>query len=258
MKLARLAVGCGFIVIVILSKVVTTETMSYEFGDTCSVFLKELDESRQFYVEYHGKRVSTLCDDFSFEGRGDEIMDEYKVCVTPQYFNDPDCAIELVYTSSVFGKPLQSVTCSKNIHTKFCGKKEDYLYINFKKRDDKSTSSASFKLLVTAEKVFDYGTFVGAIVGGVIGGIILITILTGIFCWCVCRRKPNQGQVLGTTQNTSGQTTNQPGIPYATYSTQQSNNTTTLYPTGNYSTQYSAGYSAQQPFQYSQTIGSQQ
>ncbi|XP_061180228.1 uncharacterized protein LOC133188756 [Saccostrea echinata] len=257
MKLARLAVGCGFFVIIIFSEVVATETITYEFGDTCLVFLKELDESVQYSVEYHGKPVSILCDDYSFHGKGDVIADEYKVCVTPQYFNDSDCAIELVYTSTLFGTPLQSVTCSKNFNTRFCGKEEDYLYINFKRRDGKSTSSASFKLLVTAEKVLDFGILVGTIVGGVLGGIVLIIILTGIVCVCLCGRKPTRGQVLETTQNTSGQAINQPGIPYATYSTQQSSNTTTLYPTGNYSTQYSSGNSTQQPFQYSQTTGSQ-
>ncbi|XP_062602497.1 uncharacterized protein LOC134264216 [Saccostrea cucullata] len=257
MKLKRTPKCCDLIAVLFFPTVIATEIISYEFGDTCSVFLKELDENRAFYVEYHGKTVGLLCDDYSFEGRGDEIMDEYKICVTPQYFDDPDCAVELKYTSSIFGPAIQRVTCTENYNTKFCGSSDDFLYIHFKARDDKDTSNASFKLLISAEKSFDYGTFVGAIVGGVISGIVLITIVAGIIIYCVCRRKPTQGQVLRPAQNTSGQTTNQPGIPYATYSPQQSN-TTTLYPTGNYPTQYPAGYSTQQPFLPPQTNDTKQ
>ncbi|XP_062578726.1 uncharacterized protein LOC134240677 [Saccostrea cucullata] len=257
MKLKRTTSGCDLIAVLFIPTVIAAEVISYEFGDTCSVFLKELDENRRIYVEYYGKRVGSFCDDYSFEGVGNENMDEYKICVTPQFFNDPDCAVELKYTSTIFGSTIQTVTCSENYNTKFCGSSDDNLYIHFKTRDGKDTSNASFKLHITAEKSFDYGNFVGAIVGGVIGGIVLITIVTGIVIYCVCRRKPTQGQVLGTAQNTSGQTTNQPGIPYATYSPQQSN-TTTLYPTGNYPTQYPAGYSTQQPFLPPQTNGTQQ
>ncbi|XP_048742686.1 uncharacterized protein LOC125656135 [Ostrea edulis] len=217
------------------------DTVSYEFGDDCSVSFEEVNEDRQIYVEYNGKKVGFLCDYFSFEGQGKEILDEYEVCVTPIYFQDPDCAVRLDYQTSYGGKTLQSVTCDKNYNTKYCGPRDDFFYINFEKRDSKSTSNARFKLLVTANKVFDYGGLVGAIIGGVIGGIVLITVVTGVVCFFVCRRKPTQGRVLNPSQTNQTPMGVQPTYPLAAYPTQPLTNTTP-FPTANYATQYSSGF----------------
>jgi hypothetical protein len=78
-----------------------------EFGDDCSVFWKYLDEGDRIYVEYNGKDVSFFCDDYSFKGQGDDILDEYEVCVTPLNFTDPNCAVRLDYKDSYGGERLQ-------------------------------------------------------------------------------------------------------------------------------------------------------
>ena len=55
------------------------------------------------YVEYNGKTVDFLCDTFAFRGGGDDIFDEYSVCVTPLYFNDSDRAVKLNFKTSFWG-----------------------------------------------------------------------------------------------------------------------------------------------------------
>ncbi|XP_048739201.2 uncharacterized protein LOC125653680 isoform X4 [Ostrea edulis] len=230
------------------------ETDTYEFGDDCTVSFKKVNEERQIYVEYKGKHIRWLCDDFSFKGRGENIMDDYEICVTPQYFTDPDCAVRLDYKSSYTSGRLQSVNCSENYNSKFCHSDGKYLYIDFKTRGGKSTSKARFKLLITARKVFDYGNFVGAIVGGVFGGLLLISLVIGLICCCACRRKPTQGQVLNPSQTPM---VNQPAYPYVTYSTQPTGNTAIPYPTENYPRQY-PGYTTQTALHSPQTGSWQQ
>jgi hypothetical protein len=78
-----------------------------EFGDDCTVFWKYLDEGDRIYVEYKGKGVASFCNDYSFKGRGDEILDEYEVCVTPLNFTDPNCAVRLDYKDSYGGRLLK-------------------------------------------------------------------------------------------------------------------------------------------------------
>ncbi|XP_048742676.1 uncharacterized protein LOC125656130 [Ostrea edulis] len=232
-------------------------TDTYEFGKDCTVFWKYLDEDDRIYVGYNGRDVSFVCDDYSFKGKGDEILDEYEVCVTPLNFTDPNCAVRLDYKTTYGGSTLQSVTCTENNNKKYCGPQDETFYIFFEKRSGKDTSNAKFKLLITTNKVFDYGAVVGAIAGGVIGGIVLISLLTGLVCWCVCKRKPTQGQVLTPSQGNQISVVNQPAYPQpaypqAAYSTQPAGNNVTLYPTANYATQYSTGYNTQPPLQSQQ------
>jgi hypothetical protein len=78
-----------------------------EFGEDCGIFLKYIDENDWIYVEYNGKDVSFFCDDISFKGRGNDILDEYEVCVTPLSFYDPDCAVRLDYKDSTSSRILQ-------------------------------------------------------------------------------------------------------------------------------------------------------
>ncbi|XP_056000595.1 uncharacterized protein LOC130046519 [Ostrea edulis] len=234
-------IACSFFALLNFAEVFgNTET--YEFGKKCSVFWKYLDENDRIYVDYNGKDVTSHCGDYSFKGKGNEILDEYEVCITPVTFTDPNCAVRLDYETSPGGSTLQSVTCTENKNKKYCGPQDEPLYIVFKKRNTKDTSNAKFKLLITTNKVFDYGVFVGSIAGGVIGGIVLISMLTGLVCWCVCKRKPTQGQVLNPGQG------NQTSV--AAYSAQPTaDNNVTLYPTANYATQYSTGYTTQPPLQ---------
>lgn len=71
-----------------------------EFGKDCHVTLEEVNEDRHIYVEYNGRRVSRSCTKFSFEAE----EEDYKICVNPQYFSDPQCAVKLEYTSSSGGQ----------------------------------------------------------------------------------------------------------------------------------------------------------
>ncbi|XP_056000592.1 uncharacterized protein LOC125656133 [Ostrea edulis] len=243
--------------IIYLARVFVEGTKTYEFGKDCSVSFAKVNEDRHLYVEYNGENVGWWCDDFSFNGKADEIMDEYEVCVKPLYFSDPDCAVQLEYTTTYGGVTLQSVTCLKNYNTEYCGPQDEFLYINFKKRSGISTSNAGFKLLVTGKKVFDYGAFVGAIAGGVIGGLILISMGIGLVCCCACKRKPTQGRVLNPNQPNQTPMINQPVYPQAAYQypVQPTGNSVGLYPTANYATQYSAGYNTQPPLQSQQAGG---
>lgn len=74
-----------------------------EFGADCPIFTKDVDEGNEIYIEYKGKEVESYCDDLKFRGRGNDILDEYSVCVTPLYFNDDDCAVEIDIKTSFNG-----------------------------------------------------------------------------------------------------------------------------------------------------------
>ncbi|XP_061167947.1 uncharacterized protein LOC133176905 [Saccostrea echinata] len=229
------------------------ETQEYNFGEDCST-LQEVNEDRQIHLDYEGQRVRS-CYYMSFEGQGEDISDEYQVCVTPKWFRDPDCSVEIIFRSGYMGKKLKSFTCTNSYEPKFCADNGDSLYVYFDTRTGKSTSNVSFRFLITATKVLDYSNLVWAIIGGVIGGIVFVTLLTALFCWCVCKRKPATGQVL----RSAGQVTTitQPAYPYANYSAQPTGNIAP-FPAPNYSTQYSTGYGTQPPVQSPQTVEWQQ
>ncbi|XP_062578745.1 uncharacterized protein LOC134240697 [Saccostrea cucullata] len=228
------------------------ETTEYTFGNSCPT-LEEVNEDRQIHINYEGQKVR--CYYMSFEGQGEDNKDRYKVCVTRQWFQDPDCSVEIIFRSSYGGRKLKSFTCSNSYTSKFCTDRDDPLYVYFETRNWKSTSDVNFRFLVTAEKDVDHSEIVLAITGGVIGCLVFITMLTGLFCWCVCRRKPTAGRVIHQTGQVT--TVTQPAFPYATYSAQATGNTS-LYPTANYSTQYSTGYVTQPPVQSTQTTEWQQ
>nr|XP_022298135.1 uncharacterized protein LOC111107289 isoform X2 [Crassostrea virginica] len=207
--------------------VVDTYT-TYEFGEDCKYLTEYLDEDDKIYVEYNGKNVHGSCNTFQFKGESDDYLDEYKVCLTPVYFTDPDCDVSVNIKSSYFSGTEHTINCYKNKDEKYCGSQDKTFYIEFKSRS-LLMSNAKFKFLVTATKVYDYSdhnaALIGGIVGGVIFGLILITSLTGIFCWCVCRRKPSQGRVLSPVQGTAN--------VYVQYSSQpQQNNACATVSTG--------------------------
>ncbi|XP_065937787.1 uncharacterized protein [Magallana gigas] len=195
---------------------------TYEFGDDCSYFTKDIGENNKVFLEYNGQTVDSYCDYFKFRGSG-YILDEYSVCVTPLYFNDYDCAIEINIKTSIIGVTKHKIRCSENTIAQYCGPQDETLYIEFKNRNDGDTYGAKFKLKITAKKEYDYNEsheyVVGAIVGGVIGGFVLIVVCIAIVCWCVCRRKSSQGRVLNPTQGFSA-TAN----PYVVYGTQTQQN----------------------------------
>ncbi|XP_065937790.1 uncharacterized protein [Magallana gigas] len=166
---------------------------TYEFGDDCSYFTKDIGENNKVFLEYNGQTVDSYCDYFKFRGSG-YILDEYSVCVTPLYFNDYDCAIEINIKTSIIGVTKHKIRCSENTIAQYCGPQDETLYIEFKNRNDGDTYGAKFKLKITAKKEYD-------------------------FCWCVCRRKSSQGRVLNPTQGFSA-TAN----PYVVYGTQTQQN----------------------------------
>lgn len=199
------------ILLLILSHValVSGYGTTYEFGEDCSDLSKDVYENSEKYVEYHGKKVSLSCDFFKFRGEGDDILDEYSVCVTPLYFNDTDCAVEIDINTSYSGVTKHRITCTENKRAKYCGPQDESLYIKFKTRFGRDSNEANFKLKITSKKEYDfldtddsvdYSALVGAIVGGVISGLVLITVCIALICWCVCKRKQSPGRVVNATQ----------------------------------------------------------
>ncbi|XP_048742692.1 uncharacterized protein LOC125656144 [Ostrea edulis] len=253
----KLGYDCVLIVIlhvmcVVESLAVNVGNITYEFGRDCNVSLERVTEDLQIFVEYHGKSVKFSCAEFSFQGEGKEIADEYEFCVTPEYFRDPKCAVRLDYKSSDGSGSLRSVTCADNFDSIYCGSQGENLYIRIQARNGKSTTDARFRLLIKIRKPLDFGGLIAlVIVSCLIGSLIVISLLIGLLCWCVSRRKPTQGRVFN--RNQANQT-NLAVYPYA----QSTGNNYSAFPTTNYPTQPATGYSTPPTFLSSQTTGPQQ
>lgn len=180
----------------------------YTFGENCLVSLEHVNEDKVVYAEYYGHDVASWCDYMSFIGRDDDYVNEYKVCVTPEIYEDPDCALELKYSTSILGSDLQTYTCTNIPTTKYCGGDDDYFYITLKTNQHKNYQNAKFKLKIEAELTYNYGQTVGIIVGAVFGGIILVTFVVGLIVCLACRGKRSPGQVMNPTGNIQLQQTN--------------------------------------------------
>lgn len=167
---------------------------TYEFGNDCLSFTEDLKEDDKRYVRYKGKDVDSYCDYFRFRGRDDDTSDKYSVCVTPLYFNDSDCAVEIQIKTSLSGVTENKITCDRNQSDKYCGPKEEALYIVFNDRYGRPTSGASFNLWITVKRKSDYNRNKGSMFGGgmwiIIGaGVLgLITVCIIIVCWRVFRQ----------------------------------------------------------------------
>lgn len=74
-----------------------------DFGEDFTLLFKDVDENSKIYVEYNGKEVAFYCNYFKFRGKGDDILDEYSVCVTPLNYSDNDCAVEKDIKTSLSG-----------------------------------------------------------------------------------------------------------------------------------------------------------
>lgn len=206
---------------------------TYEFGEDCSSNTNDLYEDDELYVEYNGKTVGFFCDSFKFSGRGVRLSDEYSVCVTPLYFNDSECAVEINIKTSNTGVSEHKITCSENKNTQYCGPQDETLYIEFDDRFGRGTNKASFKLKITAKKEFKYtdkrisysSAAIGALILGVIGGTAIITVFAAVCCCCLCRWKPSRRRVF---KPDPPQLYPSTAIPYVIYSgqTQQSKMTT--------------------------------
>ncbi|XP_052677559.1 uncharacterized protein LOC128158661 [Crassostrea angulata] len=199
----------NFLLIFVSVDLVLGYETTYEFGKYCSSYPNtDLDTDDEMYVEYNGKTVDFLCDTFAFRGGGDDIFDEYSVCVTPLYFNDSDCAVKLNFKTSLTGVTKHIITCTENKSAKYCGVQKEIIYIEFKNRNGKETNETKFKLQITAKKDYDYNRPdssdipSGAIVGGIFGSFFLIVLCIAIVRWCVAIQKPPQaqGRVLNSTE----------------------------------------------------------
>lgn len=176
------------------------ETVAYEFGKNCTSRSSDkyyrgiANESRQFDVTYDGVTVKYYCASISFKGVGDgpNLRDEYKMCITPVYFNDPSCAVQLNFTEDVYPDSFQSIDCVNNNVSKFCGGRDKYVYIDLEVLNESELSNVNFKLLVTAEKVYKYEESSDALVYGIVGaviGVIIIVSIAGVGEFLSRRRK---------------------------------------------------------------------
>nr|XP_034307143.1 uncharacterized protein LOC105348885 isoform X1 [Crassostrea gigas]XP_034307144.1 uncharacterized protein LOC105348885 isoform X1 [Crassostrea gigas] len=169
------------------------ETVSYEFGRNCTkssrLFERHyhgyVNETRQFDVTYKGRALKYICANIGFKGsgKGESLRDEYKVCVTPIYFNDPGCAVQLNFTEDVSAKTFQTIDCLNKNVTKFCNGQNKYLHIDFEFLNENERFKANFKLRVTAEKVYKYEESSDALVYGIVGGVItalIVVIIAGV------------------------------------------------------------------------------
>lgn len=130
--------------------VVGNETI-YEFGEYCLSFPNDIDNDDELYVEYNGKPVSFIWDTFAFRGGGDldDIFDECSTCVTPLYINDSNCAVALNIKTSLLGVTKHKITCTENKSTKFCGAQNETIYIEFKNRNSRESSTSGTKFKTT-------------------------------------------------------------------------------------------------------------
>lgn len=77
----------------------------------------DVNETRQFDVTYRGRALKYYCASIGFKGsgKGESLRDEYKVCVTPIYFNDPGCAVQLNFTEDVYAETFQVLYDNRNV-----------------------------------------------------------------------------------------------------------------------------------------------
>lgn len=73
------------------------------FGKDCLLNTTDVDENDKIHVEYNGKTVDFGCHYFKFRRRKYGFLDEHSLCVTPLYFNDSDCAVDIDIKTSLSG-----------------------------------------------------------------------------------------------------------------------------------------------------------
>ena len=89
-----------------------------QFGKDCSVTIEYVDEDKIFYAEYYGhSELPSYCNDMSFVGRDDGYLNEYEICVTPVTYEDPDCSMELRYSSDYSGYDDVQVSAKLILHS---------------------------------------------------------------------------------------------------------------------------------------------
>ncbi|CAC5367512.1 unnamed protein product [Mytilus coruscus] len=231
----------------ILVAVSGSSVETYTFGKDCSVSLEHVNEDETFIAVYNGQNnLHSWCDYMSFSGRDDGYLNEYEICITPEFYEDPDCAVELTYREHYDGTPLKTYTCSDKPETKYCGEQDEYMYIYLSPKRPNNLQNVRIKLKIEAVMTYDYYKTIGIIIGCVIGGILLICIIIGVIICITCRGRRSPGQIMNPG---TGITMAQYQSPNASYPSQPAGNyappLTGSYPTqptGNYPTQPTESY----------------
>ncbi|CAG2250079.1 unnamed protein product [Mytilus edulis] len=200
-----------------------TSVQIYTFGEDCSVYFEMVNEDESIIAEYYGKKdLGSWCDYMSFTGRDSGYRNEYKICITPLVYEDPDCAVELTYRERYSGSPLKTYTCNDKPTTKYCGEQDEYMYIYLTSKRTNNFQNVQVKLKIEAVMTYDYSITIGIIIGCVIGGIVLISVIVGVILCYTCKRRTSAGQVMN------------PGTEMTMAQYQSPNESYPSQPTGNY------------------------
>ncbi|XP_063411175.1 uncharacterized protein LOC134694101 isoform X2 [Mytilus trossulus] len=171
--------------------------ITYTFGKDCSVSIEHINEDKTITIVYNGlDDLDIWCNYMSFIGRDEGYLKEYEICITPEVYEDPDCAVELSYTTEYDGAPLETYTCYDKPITKYCGEQDEYMYIFLKPKGSKTRQNVQVKLTVEAVMTYNYYTRIGIIIGSVAGGIFVICVVSGVILFIACKRKRSPGQVM--------------------------------------------------------------
>ncbi|VDI09023.1 Hypothetical predicted protein [Mytilus galloprovincialis] len=180
-----------------LAPVIGKSEKTYTFGEDCAVTLKHIDEEKTITLLYNGRGdINSWCEDMSFIGRDDGYLNEYEICITPEVYEDPDCAVELTYRESYDGTPLKNYTCNDKPTTKYCGEQDEYMFIYLKHIKSRNKENVQVKLKVEAVLTYNYYATIGIIIGSVAGGILVICVVIGVILCITCRGRRSPGQVM--------------------------------------------------------------
>ncbi|XP_052106438.1 uncharacterized protein LOC127738974 [Mytilus californianus] len=129
---------------------------TYTFGKDCSVSIEHVDEDKSITVVYNGPdNLHSWCDYMSFIGRDDGYLNEYEICITPEVYDDPDCAVELTYREDYDGTPLKKYTCYDKPTTKYCGEQDAYMYIYLTPKSPSNLQNVQVKLKIEAVMTYN-------------------------------------------------------------------------------------------------------
>lgn len=186
------------------------------------------NEGHSYKLIWNGEAIRSDCK-FKFSGRGDDILDEYKVCVEMVEYDINDCDVKLQFYFGYSSFPRNTYSCNDYIPSTCAvvGERFGVKLSTFPYHSKPYYSNSHLKLKVTAIKSYNYTESVGTIVGSVIGGIALLVIVVIITIIIICnRRKRNTGGFIYNHRNqtlttSTTVTTNNPYPPAYPYTVQQ-------------------------------------
>lgn len=173
----------------------------YRIGTECGVTSTITEKSNtqiEFDGRYDGQKIlagNIQCDRIIFQTKNyDEPDARYRICASPIYFNDRNCAVSLDFKKGLFTSPLKSYDCNTRADFKVCAPDDDKLYVFLTLDKLKSLTYTTFLFRVWAERV-DKPINVLAVVLGVLGGVVLLVIVTVIVV-LYRRRKRRNGMAI--------------------------------------------------------------